>query len=105
MPINLLENLENRSSGNTRKAIKTAKVYSGADATYLDQDSCFKTTSAELSTLGHKFIYGINFNESVFMHAIVHVAEMYSLWPWTHTNLNELFQNYNLYIGNNPDYS
>ena len=87
------------------KAIKTAAVYGGAGGMYLDQETCFKTTSVELSESGHIFIFGINFDEPVFMHAITHVADMYEGYSWSHVNKNEWFQNYNIYIGNSSDYT
>ena len=38
--------------------------------------SCFVTTESELSSCGHQFVLGFKFNESVFMHAITHVADV-----------------------------
>ena len=51
---NLLKNLENRSCGNGVKALKTAAVYGtdfggvSADATTIDDETCFKTSKSEL---------------------------------------------------------
>ena len=54
---------------------------------------------------GHLFILGFDFKEAVFMHAITHVADLYGGNSWEHTLDKDLFQNYNIYIGNSLDYT
>ena len=40
------------------------------------------------------------------MHAVTHAADHFSGWKsWEHTNEWEYFQNYEIYIGNDPDFN
>ena len=53
-------------------------------------------------------IVGIDFQESLFMHAILHVQDLLSGWnPRSHkiNKLHRFIQNYEIYIGDNSDYS
>ena len=56
--LSLITNLQNRSSGKNLKAILTPAVYyypddPDPDATYLAQETCFKTTNEELAASGY----------------------------------------------------
>ena len=39
------------------------------------------------------------------MHAITHVADMYDGMSFNHSDVSQLFQNYNIFIGNETDYT
>ena len=39
------------------------------------------------------------------MHAVTHAADMFNGGSEEHFNIWELFQNYEIYIGNNSDYN
>ena len=45
-PVNLIQNLENRSCESGRMALETAQEFGGESAELLDQDSCYKVTQA-----------------------------------------------------------
>ena len=62
------------------------------------------TTDTELGAYGNIFVLGIKFPEPLFQHAIVPVADMHSGNFENHIDKSELFQNYNIYIGNDEDY-
>ena len=64
---NLLQNLENRVSGNDNYAI-----ISWSPLTRLTQHTCFKSDYQQIYLAGDKFIMGFDFTESVFIHAILH---------------------------------
>ena len=44
---------------------------------HLDQKSCFVTDYSQISSSGYKAIIGLDFSESVFMHAILHSGDHY----------------------------
>ena len=59
-----------------------------------------------MSANGHILVLGFDFKKPVFMHAITHVADlMNDNYAYEHTDVTELFQNYNIYIGNSADYT
>ena len=39
------------------------------------------------------------------MHAVTHVADMYEDRSFDHNDKSQLFQNYNIFIGNESDYT
>ena len=39
------------------------------------------------------------------MHAVTHVADMYEERSFDHSDKSQLFQNYNIFIGNESDYT
>ena len=39
------------------------------------------------------------------MHAVTHVADMYEERSFDHNDKSQLFQNYNIFIGNESDYT
>ena len=83
---NLITNLDSRSSGNNLKPLIDL---SGNRAAY---QPCFKTTHVELGPEGHIQILGFDLSETVFMHAILLVQDLFSgVWPSDHTNQNEFF--------------
>ena len=62
-PENLINNLQNRSSGNGIKALTSAAVFGSSnnpspDATELSDETCFKTTEAELVASDYKLVLG-----------------------------------------------
>ena len=64
--INLIQNLQNRSSGNDQYAL----IASTNPKTTLGQHTCYKVAYAQM--IGGKIIIGIKFSELVFIHAIIH---------------------------------
>ena len=75
--------------------------------TTLSQNSCYKVTYTELNTNGGTLIIGFEFSESVFMHAVTHAQDHrggHSSNIGT-AHLKHLLQNYEIYIGDSPDYS
>ena len=62
-------------------------------------------SKVELSASGFKLVLGFKFNDPVFMHAITIVADMFNGISYAHSNTNELLQNYDIYIGENENYS
>ena len=59
-PINLLQNLKNRSCGGSRQS-GMVSPYNGTTAEFLEQNSCFKPTRNGLKDNNHQFIFGIKF--------------------------------------------
>ena len=39
------------------------------------------------------------------MHAVTHAADLFHSKAWLHTDVEEFFQNYEIYIGNDSDYN
>ena len=51
-------------------------------------------------------ILGFDFKASVFMHAITHVADLMTKWKsFKDNDVEKLYQNYNIYIGDSVDYT
>ena len=74
--------------------------------TYIVDNTCYKSTEDELKDYDHMLILGFDFKESVFMHAITHVADLRSKRPsYEDSDVSKLYQNYNIYIGDNVDYT
>ena len=65
---NLIENLEMRSSGNDLPAGISDTPYE----TLTTQNTCFKAKYETIKAQNNKMIIGLNFSESVFIHAIMH---------------------------------
>ena len=59
-PINLLQNLKNRSCGGDHQS-GMVSPYNGTTAEFLEQNSCFKPTLNGLKDNNHQFIFGIKF--------------------------------------------
>ena len=68
-PLNLLQNLEHRSSGKNLFAL----IASTDPATTLGQHTCYKVPYAQI--IGGKIIISIEFSEQLFMHAITHAQD------------------------------
>ena len=68
--INLLQNLENRIAGYNNFAISVA-----SPLTRLTQRTCFKSKYQDIKLAGNKLIIGLDFTESVFIHAILHAQD------------------------------
>ena len=70
------------------------------EATY---KSCYIVTELEISSAGHLLIFGIDLGNIYFQHAILIIESIKNLnIEVAHT---EKFQNYNIYIGNDSDYT
>ena len=52
-PQNLITNLQNRSSGNNLRAVKTPAIVAGDVATQISDQTCYKTTNVQLSDSGY----------------------------------------------------
>ena len=50
-------------------------------------------------------ITGIDFKEPLFMHAVTHVQDVRNGESYDYTNVYGLYQNYDIHIGNDPDYT
>ena len=92
-PINLIQNLENRSSSCTNAAVVS---FPSTDpyVDLLDQKSCFLTDYQQISTSNYKAVIGLDFSEPVFMHAILYVGDHYfddKSWNIDTTMLKNLF--------------
>lgn len=68
--LNLLRNLEHRSTSSKARATLDPNV-----PTTLSEETCFKSSFDQIRANGDKFIIGLDFGESVFMHAIVHAQD------------------------------
>ena len=102
---NLISNLRSRSSGNDLSPLKAPAMPSvmiGETASYR---SCYKTTDAQLAALDHKLKIEFDLGDSFFQHCVVLIQDLYGGQPHEHSNLNEYFQNYEIYIGDDATYT
>ena len=74
-PKNLINNLQNRRSGNSLKAIASQLANSPYTTTELDDESCYIVDYDNLSSRNYKLVLGLDFSESVFIHAVVHLQD------------------------------
>ena len=99
-PINLLQNLDTRAYGDN------FAIYNVAEDR-ISQNSCFITDYQTIKQTNNNFIIGIDFSESLFIHAIMHAQHLISgFLPFDVKldKLHKLLQNYEIYIGDSPDY-
>lgn len=64
----------------------------------------FKVTEAEISSEGHLLKFGTDLGDIYFQHAILVISNNFVGWP-NSPNEKHKFQNFEIYIGNNEDYS
>ena len=95
---NLIENLGNRS------AIDDNPIQF-VDFGLASYKSCFKFTETEISSDGHFFKFGFDLGDIYFQHAILIIESVYLRHPNDTINDKNKFQNYEIYIGNNSDYT
>ena len=87
---NLINNLNMRTSGIDKNAVDSNN---GGTVTRLSDESCFKVDYAEIRK-ENKMIIGIDFSESVFIHAVLHHQdniEDKNSWKQTTSELHNLF--------------
>ena len=101
--INLITNLEHRSSNSDQYAITVSDPW-----TRLTDKSCFEVDYTTIKSQGNKMIIGFDFTESVFIHAVLHTQSEGSL-PYSSSygpsSLKHFYQNYEVYIGDHSIYS
>ena len=68
-------------------------------------NSCFVATNEELEGTNHKFVFGVDFGEKVFVHAIYIEQDKYDGNIWNHSETTEYLQNFEVYIGDSEVYS
>ena len=75
--------------------------------TTLSQNSCLKVAYSELKANGGRLVIGYEYSESVFMHAITHGQDHLGGGSSTQgtAGLKNLLQNYELFIGEDADYT
>ena len=103
-PINLLQNLQNRSCGGTEQS---GMLSAKNPLTFLDQDTCFRSSIQQIRDNSYKFTLGLKFEEPQFIHAVLILQDNYSYAQDALINIDqtELLQNYSIYIGNDSDYT
>ena len=81
-------------------------IISDSPLTRLTQNTCFKVNYATIKAQDNKMIIGLDFSESVFIHAILHSQDdLTTVYPYYDTNLEYFYQNYEIYIGDSSSYS
>ena len=101
--INLITNLEHRSSNSDLYAIEVSDP-----STTLPDKSCFEIEYTTIKSQGNKVILGFDFTESVFIHAVLHTQSEGNLshaYMYGPSSLKHFYQNYEVYIGDHTVYS
>ena len=97
---NLITNFTSRTAGNNDNPLID---WAGNKATW---NSCFKTGAAQLSVEGNKLVINVDLKKSYFQHAVLVVQDLFNGWQVTEMNdPNKFFQNYEIYIGDSPNYA
>ena len=87
-----------------RSLNKLNKPSSDGGATFATHESCFITTRVQSAD---SVVLGVQFPEPVFQHAVLAVTSIHKLDYVDQANsaLNDGLQNFEIYIGNDPDYT
>ena len=96
---NLVTNLRTRSSRNIFKPIIDSL---GNRATF---ETCLVSTDSQVGPEGDQFELAFDLGKSMMVNAILVAQDQFNDYADTHTDFNEYFQNFNLFIGESPNWT